>query len=464
MKSIKFGTDGWRAIIAEDYTIDNLRRIATGTALWMKSKNYTRVVIGHDCRFGGKMFLEEVCCVLAHHGIKILYSKGFVSTPMVSLGVIFHQADLGIVITASHNPPSYNGYKLKSSYGGPSIPSDIAEVESLIPDEVKMEWDSFDELVLHQKIEAVELEEEYFKHVQSNFDLKTLQTVSKVAYDAMYGAGQRIMQKVLPNLVAFHCTHNPGFDNTPPEPIQKNLHEITRFLSESNTDRIGIAHDGDADRVAMLDDRGRMVDSHHILLLLVYYLKFYKKMSGKIVVSFSVTNKVKKLADHFGLETIITKIGFKYIAELMIKEDVMVAGEESGGLAIKGHIPERDGVWISLTILEFMAHTGKSLQQLIEEIYKIVGEFSYDRLDLQLTDQIKESVKSKLSQNRFDQLGKFKVLNYENLDGEKYYFDNDSWIMFRLSGTEPVLRIYAQGQNEEEVRQLLASAQSAVGL
>ncbi|MEO6189691.1 MAG: phosphoglucomutase/phosphomannomutase family protein, partial [Saprospiraceae bacterium] len=208
----------------------------------------------------------------------------------------------------------------------------------------------------------------------------------------------------------------------------------------------------------------KIIDSHHILLLLIHYLCAYKKMTGKIVVSFSVTNKVKNLADHYGLETVITKIGFKYIAELMITEDVLVAGEESGGLAIKGHIPERDGVWISLTILEFMASTGKTITQLIEEVYHIVGGFSYDRLDLKLSHEQMDKVKEKLSTTQFDTFGPHKVILYENLDGDKFYFENDCWIMFRLSGTEPVLRIYAQGETDEKVIDLLSAARTTLGL
>lgn len=464
MKAIKFGTDGWRAIIAEDYTIENVRRISTATALWMLSKNLNKVVIGHDCRFGGRMFMEETARVLASHGIKVLYANIFVSTPMVSLGVIQQQAGLGIVITASHNPPLYNGFKLKSAYGGPTIPSDIAAVESLIPDYAEAPSRSFAELVDEQRIESINLEDAYFEHVKNHFNIELLRKFQGITYDAMYGAGQRIMKRVLPDLTSFHCEYNPGFNHIPPEPISKNLTEIMQFLATDQKHIIGIANDGDADRIAMLDKDGNMIDSHHILLLLIYYLFDYKKMSGKIIVSFSVTNKVKKLADHFGLETIITKIGFKYIAELMIAEDVLVAGEESGGLAIKGHIPERDGVWIGLTILEFIAATGKSINQLIQEIYEIVGSFSYDRLDIKLEESKMIQIKSKLSNTKFENIGGYKVKNYENLDGEKYYFDHESWIMYRLSGTEPVLRIYAQGRDTQEVKALLQAARVSVDL
>ena len=211
----------------------------------------------------------------------------------------------------------------------------------------------------------------------------------------------------------------------------------------------------------MFDDHGNLIDSHHILLLLLHYLAGYKKYTGKVVVSFSVTNKLKNLADYYGLECIVTKIGFKYIAEYMITEDVLVAGEESGGLAIKGHIPERDGIWIALTILQFMGETGKSINQLIEEIYNLVGSFSYDRLDLHLTEHQIELVKIKL-QSEIQTWGTYKTQLSESLDGYKYYFENDAWLLIRTSGTEPVLRIYAQGNTADEVLEILNSARTVL--
>ncbi len=463
MYAIKFGTDGWRAIIAREYTVENVRRIAAGTLAWLKTKSYSKVVIGHDCRFGGPMFLEEIATILAQDGILCYVSKEFVSTPMVSLGVLTHKADLGIVITASHNPPSYNGYKLKSSSGGPSIPAEIAEVEALIPDKAAELKSSFQELAADQKIRFVNLEAEYLDHVKKSFDLDEMRSRLNIAYDAMYGAGQNAMKNLFPALKAFHCEFNPGFQNTPPEPILKNLTEIQDFLKTHSGQYIGIANDGDADRLAMLDDQGYLVDSQHLLLLLLHYLAGYKKLSGKVVVSFSVTNKLKKLADFYGLELIVTKIGFKYISELMMHEDVLVAGEESGGLAIKGHIPERDGIWIALTILEFMCQSKKSINELISEVYQLVGPFHYDRLDLQLSTSQINSVKSQLQQTISDWAG-YRVIRFENLDGHKYYFEQDAWLLIRTSGTEPVLRIYAQAENTEGVHSILHAARSVLNV
>lgn len=453
---IKFGTDGWRAVIAEAYTVENLRRVSRATAVWMKSKGMKSALIGHDCRFGGRMFLEESARVLASEGIRVLAADGFVSTPMVSLGVVHHQADMGIVITASHNPPEYNGFKLKSSYGGPTTPSEIAEIEGLIPEHSGEEpgrLDSYPEL-----IQWINLEELYMQRIRASFDLDSIQNKSNVAYDAMYGAGQRVMKALFPKLKAFHCDWNPGFGDTAPEPIAKNLQEIMSFLASHPDQYIGIANDGDADRVAMIDPGGRLIDSHHILLLLLRYLVEVKKMTGELAISFSVTNKMQRLADHYGLKTHITKIGFKYIAELMVQKDILVAGEESGGLAVKGHIPERDGIWIALTVLEYVARSGKTIQTLIQEIYDLVGSFYYDRLDLKLWPEQMAEVRTRLASGIRDKWGGFQTRKYEDLDGHKYYFDHDNWLMFRLSGTEPVLRIYAQGRDETECRAILDAA------
>ncbi|MBK9108803.1 MAG: phosphoglucomutase/phosphomannomutase family protein [Saprospiraceae bacterium] len=461
MYNIRFGTDGWRAIIAKDFTVENVNRVAEASCKWLKQRGFHKVVIGHDCRFGGQMFLEEIACTFANEGIQCLIARGFVSTPMVSLGVLQNAAHLGVVITASHNPASYNGYKLKSSLGGPLLPKGIAEIEALIPAEAKLREMDFESCLKNGLIEYIDLEAAYIHHVQSHFDLQKIRTNVSLAYDAMYGAGQNVMKQIYPEMVPFHCHYNPGFENLPPEPIERNLQEIMKFLAKHPGQFIGVANDGDADRLAFIDSKGNMVDSHHVLLLLLYYLVVYKKQTGAVVVSFSVTNKLKKLADHFGLECIITKIGFKYIAEYMTTKEVLVGGEESGGLAIKGHIPERDGIWIALTLLQYIAETGKTLEELIDEVYQIVGPFYYDRWDLSLSEYQINLVKESLH-NGISEWGNQKVLIEENLDGYKYHFQNDRWLLIRTSGTEPVLRIYAQAENKQEVLNLLNQARAVL--
>jgi phosphomannomutase len=459
---IKFGTDGWRAIIADDYTVENVKRIATGTALWLVSKGATKVAIGHDTRFGGKLFAETTARVMGAHGLKVNLAKNFVSTPMVSLAVVLSKSDLGIVITASHNPPTYNGFKLKSSFGGPSIPSDVDEVEALIPSEnITTVLPSLDEMLNAGLLNYMDMEAAYENHARASFDIPSIQNVG-LAFDAMYGAGQRIVPKLLPNAVLLHCENNPSFYGQAPEPIMRNLTEMSALIASRDDIKVGLANDGDADRIGMFDGSGNFVDSHHILLLLLHYQYKYKGLTGKVVVTFSVTDKMRKLAELYNLPFQVTKIGFKYIAEIMMHEDVLVGGEESGGLAVKGHIPERDGAWIGLMIMEFMAKTGKTLEELIQEVYDLVGSFATDRDDHHLQESKKQSIIAACKARTYTNFGDYTVKSVEDIDGYKFYLSDSEWLMIRPSGTEPVLRVYAQAANAADARKILDAAKLAL--
>ena len=317
MTKIKFGTDGWRAIIAKDFTVDNVARVTIATAEWVKS-NFGKpsVVVGHDCRFAGELFAETTAKVLANAGIKVYLAKDFVSTPMISLGAKTLGTSLGIIITASHNPPSYNGYKLKGHFGGPLLPDDIQKIEDIIPatNNVDVENLSVADFVKSGMIEYVDLETMYVNHVEKNFDMDAIRkTKMNFAYDAMYGAGQNVMRRLLPDITFLHCDYNPGFEGQAPEPIHKNLIPFSTLISESGDIDCGLATDGDADRIGLYNGKGEFVDSHHIILLLINYLVTQKKMTGKVVNAFSVTPRVKKMCEHYGLEYQVTKIGFKFL-------------------------------------------------------------------------------------------------------------------------------------------------------
>lgn len=460
MSKIKFGTDGWRAIIAKDYTVDNVARVAIATATWLVH-NFKKpsVVIGHDCRFAGELFAETTAKVLANAGVKVYLAKGFVSTPMVSLGTLKLKASLGVVITASHNPPSYNGFKLKGSFGGPLLPKQIQEVEDLIPDSNTINLEILDLAKLKDKgmVEYVDLETMYVNHVEANFDMEAIRN-SKLnfAFDAMYGAGQNVMRRLLPEIDFLHCDYNPGFEGTAPEPIHRNLMEFSEMIKLSEGQiNCGLAVDGDADRIGLYNSSGEFVDSHHIILLLIKYLVEEKKLKGKVVNAFSVTPKVKKMCDHYGLDYQVTQIGFKHIAGVMVKEDVLLGGEESGGIAVKGHIPERDGIWMGMIIWEYMVKSGKTLEQLIDDVYKIVGEFKFERIDLHLTEADKQRIMKKCATNSYSKFGDLQVRKVEDIDGYKFFFDNDEWVMIRPSGTEPVLRTYAEASTTEAAFKVL---------
>ena len=461
---IKFGTDGWRAIIAKEYTVDNVARVAKATADWIKnSSDNHSVVIGHDCRFAGEMFAQAAARVLADNGVKVYIAKDFVSTPMVSLGCKHYKTFAGIVITASHNPPSYNGFKLKSHFGGPTVPADIAKVEALIPDEFKVPEASMEDFEKQGLIEYVDLETLYIDHCKNSFDLDAINNSNiTLAYDAMWGAGKNVVKQLLPESKFLHVGDNPGFLGVAPEPIHRNLQKLSDLIAGDDGITAGLATDGDADRIGMYNDKGEFVDSHHLILLLIHYMVKYKKMTGKVIVAFSVTDKVKKLCEHYGLEYEVTKIGFKYICEKMVVEDALLGGEESGGIAIKGHIPERDGIWMGLTLLEFMAKSGKTIPELIEEVYEIVGPFAFNRNDMHITDELKHGTMQKCADDAFKTFGNYGVKKVETIDGYKFFFENDSWLMMRPSGTEPVLRVYAEAENYAEVDNILNAAKQVI--
>jgi len=465
-QKIKFGTDGWRAIIAQEFTVENVARVTEATGIWLKERfENPSVVIGHDCRFGGELFMHTAAAVLVQQGIKVYIAQGFVSTPMISLGAHKHGCEIGIILTASHNPPSYNGFKLKAKFGGPLQPEKINEIEAIIPDVCTIDYTNFsiENALTIGQIEVLPLEKEYIDHVKASFDLTAIQHSGlRLMYDAMYGAGQRVIPKVLPSTTLLHCDPNPSFMGQAPEPIGKNLQELAQYIKTHQNIDCALATDGDADRIGLYDSHGEFIDSHHIILLLIHYLVKYKGMTGKVAIAFSVTPRVYTMCEHYGLEHTTTKIGFKDIAAIMVKEDVLLGGEESGGIAVKGHIPERDGIWMGLILWEFMAKSGKTLDELIEEVYEIVGPFKFERNDLHITEALKQRIIKNCQDNTYKSFGKYQVKEVKTTDGFKYFFDDDRWVMIRPSGTEPVLRTYAEAPTLEEVREILKATEEAI--
>lgn len=464
IQKLKFGTDGWRAIIAKDFTTENVARVAKATADWvLQNGKYKKIVIGYDCRFGGYLFCETAINVFVESGISVVFDKHFVSTPMISLAAKKYDCDLGVIITASHNPPTYNGYKLKGNHGGPLIVKYIEEIEAIIPDSHEPKLHTVEELVHLGKVELQDLELLYYNHVNDYFDLESIRDSEfVVGYDAMYGAGQSIFQRILPHADCIHCDYNPSFYGQAPEPIAKNLQPFRNYIREMKHIDFGLATDGDSDRIGVLDNKGNFIDAHHIILMLIHVLAGYKEMTGKVVIAFSVSDKVKKLCDHYGLPYEVTKIGFKYICEKMITEDVLVGGEESGGIAVKGNIPERDGIWDGLVLIEHLANSGTKLNELIAEIYEIVGPFAYNRLDLHLKEEEKQSIIQKCNDGAFTSFGDLKIIRVESIDGHKFHFENEECVMIRASGTEPVLRVYAEGSSAERVEEILQKVKSAL--
>ena len=429
MERIKFGTDGWRGIIANQFTVANVVRVTTATALWLQKKYQSpEVILGYDTRFLGKMFAEVTAKVLAAKGIRVRISDDFVTTPMVSLAVRNLEASLGIMITASHNDYSYNGYKLKGSYGGPLLVEDLKNIEDLISMDNVLDLDllKWDQYIEQELIRYVDLEAGYLAHINENFDLKVIRESGvRVAFDAMYGSGQKVIPKVLPGAHCIHCQEDPTFSGIAPEPIEKNLSEFIDMMKKDRKLDFGLAIDGDGDRISLVGKGGKYIDSHHIILMLIHCLAGYRKKKGLIVTGYSSTLKVEKLAKHHGLDVVRVPIGFKDITRRMLHENVLVGGEESGGISVADYLPERDGIWTGLILLQFLAESGKSLDDILGEILKITGPFFCYRRDIMLTRERRTKIMDACSSGELDSFGEMAVVRHEFLDGFKFFFSEE---------------------------------------
>ncbi|MGD2035007.1 MAG: hypothetical protein PVF73_08125 [Bacteroidales bacterium] len=468
MDRIKFGTDGWRGIIARDFTLASVAKFSYGLARWLIGKfSSPTAVIGYDSRFGGEMFMEAIAKILASKNIRVYISENFVSTPMISLGVVKLKANCGVMITASHNSADYNGIKLKSDFGGPMPDVDIRDIENLISSEYEFDlemlnWNYFIERGL---IQYINLESIYLKNILDHFDIEKInKSKFRFAFDAMYGSAQNIFKKLMPGIKMFRCEFNPSFLGVPPDPLPKNLYVLGEYIWSGHNIDCALAVDGDGGRIALFDEKGAYIDSHHILLLLVHYMAGYKKLKGKVVVGFSATHKIEKLCKHYRLKVIRTPIGFKEFSPVFLNENVLVAGEESGGMTTGEYLPERDGIWSGITIWEWLVNSGKKLSELVDEVYAITGRFAYERMDLELNKNIRNKIIETCRYQGYDKFGDFSVTNTEELDGFKYYLGDERWVMIRASGTEPVIRIYAEAENREVVSAMINAVVNTINI
>jgi len=467
MSVIKFGTDGWRAVIADQFTFANVNVVTQAVAKWLQSINRAEngVVIGYDARFLSREFAEHAASVFAELGILVRFSDRIVPTPAISHAALAHDA-FGIVITASHNPPEYNGYKLKAPFGGSATPDQIAGIENelaSVGETVTVQ--PFQQRVKFGLIREMNLLDGYLQSIRENIDLEAIRNSGlKVAHDPMYGAGSGIIKHLLGEkfVQEIHGERNPLFGGTAPEPVEQNLSELCKITKE-NCD-IGIANDGDADRITMVDENGQFVSSHKILSLLVEYLHTHKGMNGTVVKTFSTTDMIDKQAEKYGLPLIVTPIGFKYIAELMVDKDVLTGGEESGGLAAKGHLPERDGIYIGLLIIEMMVRSGKSLSELAAGLFDEYGSHYYHREDLLTDDSKKHAMIAYCKAKKLTNILGSAVVKWDFKDGIKHHLDDGSWVLVRPSGTEPVLRIYAESSDPLNVQKMVEEVAALAGL
>jgi len=459
MEPVKFGTDGWRGIIADTYTFVNVNRISFCVAEYFKNhpKIKNGIIIGYDTRFLSKEFASSAAETIANQNIKVYLSSTFCSTPTVSLLARDKNLALGVMITASHNPYKYNGFKLKDEYGGSMDPDIIKEVEKLLPGVKLVEnKKTFDELRSDGKIELIDAKDFYLNNLKIKLDISSIKNANlKVLYDAMYGAGQGSM-KTLVNAEEIHSEVNPSFGGGAPEPVRKNLDEICNLLSKGGYD-VGIVTDGDADRIAIVDEKGEFLDAQKTFALLLLYLTKYKHLKGKVVRGYSTSDLIRQYCEKYNLELITVPIGFKHISKIMISDDVLIGAEESGGIGIKGHLPERDGIYNGLLYLEMMASTKKKISELKKELDDEFGEFFYNRIDVHTTDELKQVTLSQCkSMKTGDMIGNKIIKGIGNLDGFKFSFDN-GWIIIRASGTEPLLRFYCETTGTDQTLEVLKS-------
>ncbi len=460
---IKFGTDGWRGLIARDFTFENVQKVALATARYIKNKfgeENLSVVIGYDTRFLSRQFAEETALVLAWQGIKVQLTDGVSSTPQVSFHTKQKNASLGIVITASHNPAIYNGYKIKANFGGPAKPEDIEEVEA----ELKKLWNKPPQFKMKTLAEYIKLgyikhfdaKESFLRYIKKKINIAAIQESGfKVLYDPMHGAGIDTIKLLLPNADEIHGDYNPSFGEIDhPEPIAECLGTLSAKVVEGKYD-IGIATDGDADRLGLMDHEGNFVDSQKIFMIMLKYLYEHKKKRGAVAKTVSLTTMVNLYCEKHNIKLYETPVGFKHIAKLMVEEKILIGGEESGGLSSILHIPERDGLFNSLLILEIMAVRKMSLKQLCDELDVEFGPHRFSRRDIVVTEELKTQILAAASSNP-TKLGNYSVISHNYTDGFKFFVDK-GWLLIRASGTEPLIRFYAEADSETKVEALLTA-------
>lgn len=473
---IHFGTDGWRAVISDTFTFHNLRLVAQAIADAVKSADWSngqpisasvhsdRMVVGFDTRFLSDRYAGEVARVLAANGYTVYLAHADAPTPAISLAVRQMEAIGGVMITASHNPPRYNGVKLKAAYGGSASGEQCRRVEIYLNDNEArgrgpnlMDFDQARGLGLIQRFNPIP---GYYDHLRKLIDFDVIsENPQRLVVDSMYGAGRGLIKGILQGtgceVQEIRGEMNPGFGGVHPEPIERHLGALAGAIG-AHMGNFGLATDGDADRIGAMDERGHFVDPHKIMTLTTQYLIEQRGWRGAIVRTVSTTRMIDRLAKEHQLTVYETPVGFNHIADYMLKENILIGGEESGGISIKGHIPEGDGILMGLLLVELIAHAQTSLYELVENLLQRYGPAYYERKDLRLARPI---AKSQMTERLIHQapatLAGEAVTEISTLDGVKYILADDSWLLIRPSGTEPVLRVYAEARSPEIMKQLL---------
>lgn len=464
--TVRFGTDGWRAVISETFTFANLRLVAQAIADFILEENGAdpSVVVGFDTRFLSDRYAAEVSRVMAANNIQTWLARADTPTPAVSYAIVHKKATAGIMVTASHNAPRYNGIKLKASYGGSASPDMNRRVEKLLERNLESARGpnlmNLEKAIRQDRVAKFDPSWAYYEHLSTLVDLDTISGGElRVVADGMFGSGRGVFSEVL----ARGRTHvqnirhemNPGFGGIHPEPIAQHLGLLMSTIMAGHWD-VGLATDGDADRIGAVDAKGSFIDPHRIFALVLRYLVEERGMTGSIVRTVSTTRMIDRLAEKHGLSLTETPVGFNHIADLMIAGGVLMGGEESGGISIKGHIPEGDGILMGLLLLEVMAQARMPLHELVDTLLAEVGPAQYARTDLQLKRSIsKANMVKMLLDLAPSSIEGVEIEKIQTTDGVKYYLEDGSWLLIRPSGTEPVLRVYAEAPDNVRVNALL---------
>jgi alpha-D-glucose phosphate-specific phosphoglucomutase len=469
---IKFGTDGWRGVIAEDYTFDNVRRCAQGFASYLleKGKKDEWVVVGHDKRFGSENFATAVAEILAGNGFKVHLTDGATPTPVIAFSVVNKKACGAVNITASHNPPTDNGFKVRDENGGAIDPEGLLKIEASIPTSVaSVKRMSLAEGEAEGKIVRFDPHTPYIEHIHKLIDLQPIQDAGlTVMVDTMWGNGAGYFPRLLAGgktrIIEIHNERNPSFPEMKrPEPIPPNINVGLKATVDNHGD-ILLVTDGDADRCGIGDEQGNFVNQLRVFALLAYYLLEVRGQRGAIVKTLSTTGMLNKLGEAYGVPVYETGVGFKYVAPKMIETNALIGGEESGGYAFRGNVPERDGILAGLYMLDLMVRLGKKPTELLKVLFKKVGsEFFYDRVDTAFSGNRKDREAAILAANPTT-LGGLKVTELVTIDGFQFKLEDGGWMLIRFSGTEPIMRVYCETTHGDKVQAILQDGLKVAGI
>jgi alpha-D-glucose phosphate-specific phosphoglucomutase len=470
MVNIKFGTSGWRAVIADEFTFDNLRAVAQAIAEHLRDGGLADkgAVVGYDTRFMSEGFAEAVACVLSGNGIKVYLSDRDVPTPVISYEILKRGAGAGLNITASHNPPEYSGIKFSPAWGGPALPETTRDIEdraNAIMKTRKIQTLSYGEARVKGLIEETGMVKTYLEELREKIDFTVIEEVSpRVAIDPLYGTARGYLDAVLKgaglDVTMLHDRRDPYFGGHRPEPAEEYLEELSRVVVDGGY-TIGLATDGDADRFGIIDDDGEFITPNEVIALALDYLIRVRKLEGGVARSVATTHLIDRVAKLHGRKVYETPVGFKFIGELISQDKIVIGGEESAGLTIKGHVPEKDGILACLLALEMVCREGLSLRKQLERLFEKTGKVLTRRVNLTLTDKLKEGLIKKLAKKPSEFAGK-KVVDTITIDGHKFVLDDGSWLLMRLSGTEPVVRLYVEAGSADELMELSSAGEKFI--